>query len=304
MNYIQILYLCILKQPDGRKKNYSSTLWITFKSCIFAFWNNTIDILLLWLYVVNYIQILYLCILKQPYNFVFRNDTMLWITFKSCIFAFWNNRFLHLRFASLVVNYIQILYLCILKQPEGAMEANIGLLWITFKSCIFAFWNNLDMFLWLGQTCCELHSNLVSLHSETTPDYDIRTDKWVVNYIQILYLCILKQPVCLYTWAKISLWITFKSCIFAFWNNQFIYESPQTISCELHSNLVSLHSETTCSTQDIVAIRLWITFKSCIFAFWNNPYQLWSSWKQGCELHSNLVSLHSETTDFRNCQHQ
>ena len=42
------------------------------------------------------------------------------------------------------------------------------------------------------------------------------------------------------------------------------------IGCELHSNLVSLHSETT-------EINMEKTLG-------------------GCELHSNLVSLHSETT--------
>ena len=66
----------------------------------------------------------------------------------------------------------------------------------------------------------------------------------VVNYIQILYLCILKQQV------------------------RFL--SKGMICCELHSNLVSLHSETTLKK---------VNFKG-----------------DGCELHSNLVSLHSETT--------
>ncbi len=52
----------------------------------------------------------------------------------------------------MVVNYIQILYLCILKQPVR-------------------FFRNSD-------ESCELHSNLVSLHSETTkdgvrPEYDM-----------------------------------------------------------------------------------------------------------------------------------
>ena len=66
-----------------------------------------------------------------------------------------------------VVNYIQILYLCILKQR------------VSNGNYLLA----------------------------------------VVNYIQILYLCILKQHLCLFLGAKDS--------------------------CELHSNLVSLHSETT-----------------------------------------------------------
>ena len=65
-----------------------------------------------------------------------------------------------------------------------------------------------------------------------------------MNYIQILYLCILKQH------SRGNL--------------------RATASCELHSNLVSLHSET---TTQCVNIEI-----------------------SGCELHSNLVSLHSETT--------
>ena len=144
---------------------------------------------------------------------------------------------------TIVVNYIQILYLCILKQrvSSSGMLAN----------------------------CCELHSNLVSLHSETTR----------------LWFCD--------TGGK--LWITFKSCIFAFWNNsaaintryitvvnyiQILYlcilkqpRSPSGVhnnSCELHSNLVSLHSETTFYARLHGFRGLWITFKSCIFAFWNN----------------------------------
>ena len=217
MNYIQILYLCILKQhrvkwwlcsdscelhsnlvslhsetTSAQQERGGILLWITFKSCIFAFWNNSdtseFDLEL----VVNYIQILYLCILKQLKQF-------------RC-------------FLLKVVNYIQILYLCILKQPTIRHSSAVG--------------------------CCELHSNLVSLHSETTMD------------------C--------WSWSKIGLWITFKSCIFAFWNNtmlpavlslqvvnyiQILYlcilkqrdtkKGSKGQSCELHSNLVSLHSETT-----------------------------------------------------------
>ena len=141
VNYIQILYLCILKQrvfvtilsrvscelhsnlvslhsetTNAKKDLEIKELWITFKSCIFAFWNN--------------------CIV------IYVSDRLLWITFKSCIFAFWNN----------IINGCYSRFL----------------LWITFKSCIFAFWNN---------------------RTDSIP-YPVE----VVNYIQILYLCILKQP--------------------------------------------------------------------------------------------------------------
>ena len=123
----------------------------------------------------------------------------------------------------------------------------------------------------------------------------MKTDQQVVNYIQILYLCILKQ---------------LKA-----------YAVKSRFSCELHSNLVSLHSETTTENFVKVIAWLWITFKSCIFAFWNNNLfrksisirvvnyiqilylcilkqhpPIHNRAKTGCELHSNLVSLHSETT--------
>ena len=217
---------------------------------------------------MNYIQILYLCILKQlvirpprlncgcelhsnlvslhsetTHPWGYRLPCRLWITFKSCIFAFWNNAWLKQYYLMSVVNYIQILYLCILKQPT--LESLKQL-----KSC-------------------ELHSNLVSLHSETTAGELITLSR--------------------------SLWITFKSCIFAFWNNWAFLQSSIALvvnyiqilylcilkqltladvvlakSCELHSNLVSLHSETTGNLSVKFFVELWITFKSCIFAFWNN----------------------------------
>ena len=116
------------------------------------------------------------------------------------------------------MNYIQILYLCILKQ-QGLSLAILS-------------------------DGCELHSNLVSLHSETTLSASMPSKSRVVNYIQILYLCILKQQ------EGGKTWIFFR--------------------CELHSNLVSLHSETTFSLTITSERSLWITFKSCIFAFWNN----------------------------------
>ena len=321
-------------------------MWITFKSCIFAFWNNKRIFSWLCVRVVNYIQILYLCILKQPLrsncravascelhsnlvslhsetttlrnlshlpgcelhsNLVsLHSETThrdiplpllrLWITFKSCIFAFWNNRIGGEWSVTEVVNYIQILYLCILKQRIG-------------------IWS-------LKDYSCELHSNLVSLHSETTKAELIPLARW--------------------------LWITFKSCIFAFWNNlvvwlcrqqkvvnyiqilylcilkqQLNYQNRHYHSCELHSNLVSLHSETTRKYPRNSRTTLWITFKSCIFAFWNNGMMLNSirckvvnyiqilylcilkqlttrniRYISCCELHSNLVSLHSETTTW------
>ena len=194
----------------------------------------------------------------------------MWITFKSCIFAFWNNEELWKYGFIDVVNYIQILYLCILKQlgfvkassPERC-ELHSNLVSLHSETTYY------KRKLWTSG--CELHSNLVSLHSETTK---------INSY-----------------WSSRTLWITFKSCIFAFWNNgrslhsfhhcvvnyiQILYlcilkqhntiDNIRNESCELHSNLVSLHSETT--------------------------YYKRKLWTSGCELHSNLVSLHSETTRF------
>ena len=167
-------------------------MWITFKSCIFAFWNNKIFLKIIPLLVVNYIQILYLCILKQRQVYVY-------ILLASCE--------LHSNLVSLHS-----------ETTRWGLVGNSGKLWITFKSCIFAFWNNRAISFFVSSV--------------------------VVNYIQILYLCILKQLADM--------------------------QSAYDASCELHSNLVSLHSETTSHPSKFPSYLLWITFKSCIFAFWNN----------------------------------
>ena len=293
-------------------------MWITFKSCIFAFWNNFIFMIRTIISVVNYIQILYLCILKQRTlaqavavdrcelhsNLVSLHsettsrcciiiDIRLWITFKSCIFAFWNN-ISDLRFcACTVVNYIQILYLCILKQLVAVVDVSVSgcelhsnlvslhsetteqvisidaeLLWITFKSCIFAFWNNDlgthkgNVMLWITFKSCIFAFWNNHVAKEQLADL-------VVNYIQILYLCILKQlgqgysvntDCCELHSNLVSL------------HSETTFGSGYSIfgGCELHSNLVSLHSETTYYFWLSLNRALWITFKSCIFAFWNN----------------------------------
>ena len=119
------------------------------------------------------------------------------------------------------MNYIQILYLCILKQQIWNLKNHnnvVNYIQILYL-CILKQLKQITALLYL---CCELHSNLVSLHSETT------------------------------------------NC----WRCNDIY------CCELHSNLVSLHSETTIKLIYNFVAWLWITFKSCIFAFWNNNFAL------------------------------
>ena len=297
MNYIQILYLCILKQrvvSALTKKSscelhsnlvslHSETtekfesggivgLWITFKSCIFAFWNNVRIFNLIGSRVVNYIQTLYLCILKQRNiikhsqaiscelhsNLVSlhsettslrrcRQNQGLWITFKSCIFAFWNNWESTKIIPFIVVNYIQILYLCILKQRK---QPN----------------NNKNH-------CCELHSNLVSLHSETTGTL----------------------------WATLPglLWITFKSCIFAFWNNK-LNLTKETIAVVNYIQILYLcilKQRCFCYAPPLQVVNYIQILYLCILKQQREFIRLR---KEGCELHSNLVSLHSETT-YRRC---
>ena len=244
----------------------------------------------------------------------------------------------------LVVNYIQILYLCILKQPkcetmlfDAGCELHSNL--VSLHSETTLNYRN------IRYRSCELHSNLVSLHSETTitGTAPMMQGLWITFKSCIFAFWNNIKKLKLYA---VQLWITFKSCIFAFWNNVFgIYSLLPIVvnyiqilylcilkqltaghrggntGCELHSNLVSLHSETTCTTFIIVQIQLWITFKSCIFAFWNNgngrhcclskvvnyiqilylcilkqPNVPINANVPSCELHSNLVSLHSETT--------
>ena len=144
--------------------------------------------------------------------------------------------------------------------------------------------------------CCELHSNLVSLHSETTikvPQFSLLGCELHSNLVS-LHSETTRLPELR---CHEQLWITFKSCIFAFWNNSLIFYAilrwvvnyiqilylcilKQHLyriavamgSCELHSNLVSLHSETTIGRTGNATTGLWITFKSCIFAFWNNKH--------------------------------
>ena len=94
----------------------------------------------------------------------------------------------------------------------------------------------------------------------------------VVNYIQILYLCILKQ--------RIRQW----------------YGGVD--SCELHSNLVSLHSETTCFFGEHLLDRC--ELHSNLVSLHSETTEGYADkLRKGCELHSNLVSLHSETTNTR-----
>ena len=192
-------------------------MWITFKSCIFAFWNNKALSLTLSRLVVNYIQILYLCILKQLYS----EDAV----------------------TRAVVNYIQILYLCILKQlPVWFLcDTNVVNYIQILYLCILK-----QLFSWhfTARISCELHSNLVSLHSETTFRYLRKSVLMVVNYIQILYLCILKQQV--YNMLNRIAVVNYIQILYLC-----ILKQQHNINflcldcCELHSNLVSLHSETT-----------------------------------------------------------
>ena len=311
---------CIFAFWNNEQNALSSALllWITFKSCIFAFWNNEIKNATHFKKVVNYIQILYLCILKQhalqsyikahccelhsnlvslhsetTENNGYTGIPELWITFKSCIFAFWNNSIATGLTTALVVNYIQILYLCILKQLQSYYSGIFSV--VNYIQILYlCILKQPEIFPHRFLRCCELHSNLVSLHSETTKwcyGYDL-WELWitfkscifafwnnttaqhnsllpVVNYIQILYLCILKQPLLYpFSWSGVVNYIQILYlCILKQQTEECWYCHD---CCELHSNLVSLHSETTESAYRSTKERLWITFKSCIFAFWNN----------------------------------
>ena len=191
MNYIQILYLCILKQPDID--------FGLFPSCC-ELHSNLVSLHSETTHWISH-QDKDRCELHSNLVSLHSETTrhwqgiaslQLWITFKSCIFAFWNNVDKQIVSAYPVVNYIQILYLCILKQHKSrnwwcTIVVNyIQILYLCILKQHTASGN-------IYYACCELHSNLVSLHSETTPETPWRN-----------------QP---------PLWITFKSCIFAFWNN-------------------------------------------------------------------------------------
>ena len=206
---------------------------------------------------------------ETTHSFYGVSNNQLWITFKSCIFAFWNNLIwnsmctrlsceLHSNLVSL--HSETTFYYTLIQWSSCELHSNLvslhsettrkskkntlPQLWITFKSCIFAFWNNYDVWY---------YSDLI-----------------VVNYIQILYLCILKQLV---VWYKILHWCCeLHSNLVSLHSETTCRERLHLLwCCELHSNLVSLHSETTTMQNLLRIFQLWITFKSCIFAFWNNP---------------------------------
>ena len=116
-------------------------------------------------------------------------------------------------------------------------------LWITFKICIFVIFNN-----W---------------------QYRIGNNATVVNYFQNLYLCDfqqlsycnnLSQECCELLSKFVSLWLSTTA-----------QKSVQFLSsCELLSKFVSLWLQTTPAPLLIVEMRLWITFKICIFVIANN----------------------------------
>ena len=114
-----------------------SSLWITFKICIFLTSNNYLLRLQEVSEVVNYFQNLYFCDLKQrqrtpisyyggcellskfvslwlPTTVYIKSSIslLLWITFKICIFVTSNNCHPWREIVKKVVNYFQNLYLC------------------------------------------------------------------------------------------------------------------------------------------------------------------------------------------------
>ena len=217
VNYFQNLYLCDFQQPYSQADNGQNSCELLSK--FVSLWFPTTP--------------------EMP----FLRSSQLWITFKICIFVTSNNCAMHKAVIRWVVNYFQNLYLCDFKQHRVVSEhirircellskfvslwlqttgrdivANAGLLWITFKICIFVIFNNNSL--------------------------GVRLFSIVVNYFQNLYLCDLKQH---HLWkgslwqrcellskfvslwlptthfkgefSNYELWITFKICIFVTPNN-------------------------------------------------------------------------------------
>ena len=201
-------------------------------------------------------------------NFLKLKKIMLWITFKICIFVIANNNSIISPTSSRAVNYFQNLYLCDFQQLFVLIgflflgcellskfvslwfetilwvhQRRAWKLWITFKICIFVIANNYSfrctgrgtavnyfqnlylcdfqqLLIWLDiyLVCCELLSKFVSLWLPTTTIRELQ--------------------------SEISLWITFKICIFVIANNFILRFTPLDV--------------------------LWITFKICIFVTSNN----------------------------------
>ena len=173
---------------------------------------------------------------------------MLWIDFKLCSYFWFDNQLHRRRKPLFVVNWFQIMFLFLVRQPTGELpqpthscelisnyvlifgsttkeiyEGDVCKLWIDFKLCSYFWFDNLTGFT-------------------TTP-------RTVVNWFQIMFLFLVRQL------APVT--------------------AAMSISCELISNYVLIFGSTTLHLITPNKLVLWIDFKLCSYFWFDNssPYR-------------------------------
>ncbi len=167
----------------------------------------------------------------------------LWIDFKLCSYFWFDNYAYYKPTKRYVVNWFQIMFLFLVRQPQPSMEqpahrcelisnyvlifgsttssgfsVNLHLLWIDFKLCSYFWFDNLCS-NWNGWNC-------------------------VVNWFQIMFLFLVRQQISLHTSIGAS--------------------------CELISNYVLIFGSTTTTGVAAKNAQLWIDFKLCSYFWFDN----------------------------------
>ena len=192
-------------------------MWIDFKLCSYFWFDNNSLYWEILLFVVNWFQIMFLFLVRQLWvqfqldrhrcelisnyvlifgsttnSFKSRCNSSLWIDFKLCSYFWFDNQLHRRRKPLFVVNWFQIMFLFLVRQPTGELpqpthscelisnyvlifgsttkeiyEGDVCMLWIDFKLCSY-FW--FDNWLLLLQLC-----------------------PLVVNWFQIMFLFLVRQ---------------------------------------------------------------------------------------------------------------
>ena len=127
-----------------------STLWIDFKLCSYFWFDNSIKLNKELEIVVNWFQIMFLFLVRQPINhpdtnpfscelisnyvlifgsttncYIIAKPEQLWIDFKLCSYFWFDNKRIwgHRRFT--VVNWFQIMFLFLVRQPLATAYAQV-----------------------------------------------------------------------------------------------------------------------------------------------------------------------------------
>ena len=167
-------------------------LWIDFKLCSYFWFDNPKVGEFLNIEVVNWFQIMFLFLVRQPnrwrvrkalscelisnYVLIFGSTTrpasmnipaMLWIDFKLCSYFWFDNQAVKMGRKGLVVNWFQIMFLFLVRQLLLKVS-------IMFNCCelisnyVLIFGSTTNLFMILELARCELISNYVLIFGSTT----------------------------------------------------------------------------------------------------------------------------------------